>query len=185
MENNCSNKNVDIIFCLHPNMQAFVEYFDIPDYIKVIRQGEVDVQLLIKESKLMITDYSSVAFDFSFLEKPVIYYQFDRDRFIGKLPSHLDLDKELPGKIVDNVEAVIEAANHYVNNGFKNEQQIINKANNFVAYKDTNNSQRIYEEAKSFKRRNIIKDTLKYDILSQHVFKRFRRHKNTLILCPI
>ncbi|MEX6101942.1 CDP-glycerol glycerophosphotransferase family protein [Mammaliicoccus sciuri] len=35
---------------------------------------------LFKESKLMITDYSSVAFDFSFLEKPVIYYQFDRDR---------------------------------------------------------------------------------------------------------
>ena len=68
MENNCPIKNVDIIFCLHPNMQAFVEYFDIPDYIKVIRQGEVDVQLLIKESKLMITDYSSVAFDFSFLE---------------------------------------------------------------------------------------------------------------------
>ncbi|MEB6215252.1 CDP-glycerol--glycerophosphate glycerophosphotransferase [Mammaliicoccus sciuri] len=171
------SKNVDIIFCLHPNMQAFVEYFDIPDYIKVIRQGEVDVQLLIKESKLMITDYSSVAFDFSFLEKPVIYYQFDRDRFIGRLPSHLDLDKELPGRIVDNVEAVIEAANHYVDNDFKNEQQIINKANNFVAYKDTNNSQRIYEEAKSFKRRNIIKDALKYDILSQHVFKRFRRHK--------
>ena len=88
-------------------MQAFVEYFDIPDYIKVIRQGEVDVQLLIKESKLMITDYSSVAFDFSLLENQLFTINLI-DRFIGKLPSHLDLDKELPGKIVDNVEAVIE-----------------------------------------------------------------------------
>ncbi|GGH99989.1 CDP-glycerol glycerophosphotransferase family protein [Mammaliicoccus vitulinus] len=170
-------KNVEVIFCLHPNMQAFIEYFDIPEYIKVIRQGEVDVQFLIKESKLMITDYSSVAFDFSFLEKPVIYYQFDRDRFIGNLPSHIDIDKELPGKIIDNVPSVLEATHNYVDNGFKNEQSIINKANNFIEYKDTENSKRIYQAAKDFKRRNFIKDTLKYDILSQHVFKRFRRHK--------
>ncbi|PNZ34578.1 CDP-glycerol glycerophosphotransferase family protein, partial [Mammaliicoccus vitulinus] len=170
-------KNVEVIFCLHPNMQAFIEYFDIPEYIKVIRQGEVDVQFLIKESKLMITDYSSVAFDFSFLEKPVIYYQFDRDRFIGNLPSHIDIDRELPGKIIDNVPSVLEATHNYVDNGFKNEQSIINKANNFIEYKDTENSKRIYQAAKDFKRRNFIKDTLKYDILSQHVFKRFRRHK--------
>ncbi|PTE30790.1 CDP-glycerol--glycerophosphate glycerophosphotransferase, partial [Mammaliicoccus fleurettii] len=157
-ENVVRSKNVEIIFCLHPNMQAFVEYFKIPEYIKVIRQGEVDVQLLIKESKLMITDYSSVAFDFSFLEKPVIYYQFDRDRFIGHLPSHLDIDKELPGKIVDNVDAVLEETINYVDNEFKNEQSIINKSNNFIEYKDTTNSLRIYQAAKDFKRRNIIKD---------------------------
>src|SRR5699024_12213472 len=108
-----NKQNIDIIFCLHPNMQAFVDLFNIPDYIKVIRQGEVDVQLLIKESKLMITDYSSVAFDFSFLERQVIYYQFDRDRFIGNLPSHLDLDEELPGSIYDEAEDVIIATKEY------------------------------------------------------------------------
>lgn len=47
-------------------MQPFIDLFDVPSHIKSIRQGEVDVQKLIQESKLMITDYSSVAFDFSF-----------------------------------------------------------------------------------------------------------------------
>lgn len=59
-----------LIFCLHPNMQAYVDYFkDAP--VTIVRQGEVDVQMLIKESMMMLTDYSSVAFDFSFLHRPV------------------------------------------------------------------------------------------------------------------
>ncbi|MBW0761500.1 CDP-glycerol glycerophosphotransferase family protein [Mammaliicoccus lentus] len=172
-----NKQNIDIIFCLHPNMQAFVDLFNIPDYITVIRQGEVDVQLLIKESKLMITDYSSVAFDFSFLEKPVIYYPFDRDRFIGELPSHLDLDEELPGRIYDEAEDVIAATKEYIDNNFVNEASIIKKANNFIEHKDTDNSKRIYQAAKDFKRKNKIKDILKYDILSQHIFMRFRKNK--------
>ena len=48
----------------------------------------------------MITDYSSVAFDFSFLNKPVIYYQFDRNEFLGKEASHIDIEKELPESLL-------------------------------------------------------------------------------------
>src|SRR5690606_34880423 len=85
--------NLDIVFCLHPNMQRFTNYFENSN-VTIINQGEVNVQDLIKESSLMITDYSSVGFDFSFLYKPVLYYQFDRARFIGKRPSHLNLDED-------------------------------------------------------------------------------------------
>src|SRR5699024_8384530 len=72
----------EILFCLHPNMQQFSHYFE-NDHVKVITQGEVDVQFLIKQSSLMVTDYSSVGFDFGFLHKPIIYYQFDQ-RQIGR-----------------------------------------------------------------------------------------------------
>ena len=61
-----ANKGNEVIFCLHPNMQPFIELFNVPNYITSIKQGDVNVQKLIQESKLMITDYSSVAFDFSF-----------------------------------------------------------------------------------------------------------------------
>ena len=60
-----ANKGTDI-FLFTPNMQPFIDYFDVPSYVTSIKQGDIDVQKLIKESKLMITDYSSVAFDFSF-----------------------------------------------------------------------------------------------------------------------
>ena len=107
-----------IIFCLHPNMQKFSRYFE-NSFVKVINQGEVDVQLLIKESALMITDYSSVGFDFSFLNKPVIYYQFDRSRFIGKNPSHLDLDNDLPGEICFEQDQILTLIQDYASNNFE------------------------------------------------------------------
>ena len=78
-------------------MQRFTALFsDVP--VRVISQGEVDVQQLMKESAVLVTDYSSVGFDFSFLHRPVLYYQFDQEHFLGRWGSHLDLDVELPGR---------------------------------------------------------------------------------------
>ena len=66
----------------------------------MIRHGDIAIQDLLLRSMAVITDYTSAAIDFSFLDRPVFYYQFDRTRFLGKRPSHFDLDDELPGEIV-------------------------------------------------------------------------------------
>ena len=55
------------MFCLHPNMQPYSQRFSPMRLPGVIVQGEVDVQHLLKESAMLVTDYSSVGFDFSFL----------------------------------------------------------------------------------------------------------------------
>lgn len=36
------------------------------------------------EGSMMITDYSSVAFEFAYLRKPIVYYQFDKKAFFEK-----------------------------------------------------------------------------------------------------
>lgn len=168
----------EIIFCLHPNMQPFIDLFDVPSHIKSIRQGEVDVQKLIQESKLMITDYSSVAFDFSFLNKPVIYYQFDKKQFLGKLPSHIDMESELPGIIVNNQKDIEKQLTKVINQDYKIDKEIESRAQCFSNYRDQLNSQRIYKAVSRSKKKNKFKNKLKYDILSQHLFKRFRKYKN-------
>ncbi|SNS79601.1 CDP-glycerol glycerophosphotransferase [Bacillus sp. OK838] len=138
------NNGFEIIFCLHPNMQKFTSYFkDAP--VRVISQGEVDVQRLIKESAIMITDYSSVAFDFSFLHKPVIYYQFDRNRFIGKRPSHLDLDNDLPGEIVDELDELLGVLAEYAKSDFVMKKKYMDKADRFIKYRDVHSNSRIFE----------------------------------------
>ncbi|WLV24151.1 CDP-glycerol glycerophosphotransferase family protein [Aciduricibacillus chroicocephali] len=134
----------DIVFCLHPNMQNFTKYFeDAP--VRVITQGEVEVQNLLKESAMMITDYSSVAFDFSFLEKPVIYYQFDRERYIGKKGSHLDMEQVLPGEIVQEEDAVTKLVDTYAARNFEMQEEYKERASKFLKYKDMKASERICE----------------------------------------
>ena len=73
-------------------MRMFADYFQVPN-VRLVRQGEVDVQHLLTSSAVLITDYSSVAWDFSFLHRPVLFFQFDR-RTVGRRagPAHRLLD---------------------------------------------------------------------------------------------
>ncbi|RSK35676.1 CDP-glycerol--glycerophosphate glycerophosphotransferase [Bhargavaea beijingensis] len=164
----------EILLCLHPNMQIFSDYFE-GTPVRVIHQGEIDVQSLIKESALMITDYSSVAFDFSFLHKPVVYYQFDRERFLGKRGSHLDMDQELPGDIVREETEVIGKIREYAGQQFKANPETVQKANKFIKYRDTRSSERIYLETKDvYKKRTILAEMKKNDFL-RDLFTKFRK----------
>lgn len=172
-----ANKGTDIIFCLHPNMQPFIDYFDVPSYVTSIKQGDIDVQKLIKESKLMITDYSSVAFDFSFLNKPVIYYQFDRNEFLGKEASHIDIEKELPGIIVNAQDKLERELDNIQKKQFKIDGALEKRIDRFIAYKDRNNCERIFDAITNFRETSKVKSKIKYDILSQHVVNRFRKDK--------
>ena len=145
--------DLDIVFCLHPNMQRFVgEFTDFP--VRVIGQGEVDVQHLMKESAVLLTDYSSVGFDFSFLHRPVVYYQFDQARFLGPRGSHLDLDSELPGPIVFTEDGVIETLQGLAAAGFAMSGMYQRRADRFVAHRDRHSSERIFEESGKARSRN-------------------------------
>lgn len=75
--------NYKLIFYMHYKMQPFVESFRAfeNDVVTIADKNNYDVQNLLMTSKLMITDYSSVYFDFAYMNKPVVYYQFDEKQF--------------------------------------------------------------------------------------------------------
>ncbi|MGO3898991.1 MAG: CDP-glycerol glycerophosphotransferase family protein [Lactiplantibacillus argentoratensis] len=163
---------MEIVFCLHPNMQAYVDYFkDAP--VTIVHQGEVDVQVLIKESAMMLTDYSSVAFDFSFLHRPVLYYQFDRTRFIGKYTSHIDLDKELPGPIVDSLDQVFDQLFQYGTQDFAMRSKDVQKADCFIAYRDTQSCDRIFDAVTQLQDKSV-KEKIRSDVFYLKLRQRFR-----------
>lgn len=168
--------DLELIFCLHPNMQDYIKYFENAP-VTVIKQGERDVQDLIKESMVMLTDYSSVAFDFSFLHKPIVYYQFDRSRFLGKNPSHLDLDNELPGDIAFDEDSVIHDLYKIAENNFKMEDEYIEKADRFIKYRDRHSNDRIFAAIQSIPKQNKVKKFLRDDPLALKIFSRFRRSR--------
>jgi len=173
----------DIVFCLHPNMQKYTPYFkDSP--VRVISQGEVNVQDLLKESSLMITDYSSVGFDFSFLEKPIIYYQFDRKKFLGPRGSHLDIDNDLPGDIVVDLEDILKLVENYAKEDFRMKDIYLERSNKFIKYKDLNNNKRIYQAITHIPKRSLINSIL-YSIKLRSFFKRFRRSRYYIPLMRI
>ncbi len=73
------------VFYLHQNAQVYSEYFhSSSDRITIGLTENYDIQTLLKEAAVLITDYSSVYFDFAYMHKPLLYFQFDKETFEEK-----------------------------------------------------------------------------------------------------
>ena len=75
-------KDLILYFYPHRNMQKYISDFSVTsDRIRIVTNETSNIRDLLMQSAVMITDYSSVAMDFAYMRKPVIYYQFDERRF--------------------------------------------------------------------------------------------------------
>lgn len=168
--------NFEIVFYLHTNMQRYSSHFK-GSPVSVISHEDIDVQTLMKESMLMITDYSSVGFDFSFLNRPVIYYQFDSNRFFGKRGSHLDVSNDLPGDIVYTLEEIIELMAYYAEKNFTIKEENKLKSEAFLTYKDQNSAERVFQAIKHKVRKKSIIERISETEIYRILFRRFRKSK--------
>jgi len=139
--------NIPVKFYIHSQMQKFMDQFviDHPN-IEFLVKSTATVSELLKESSLLITDYSSVSSDFLYMDKPVIMYQFDPHN------NHHTQVKEIQynhlGMIVSNENQLMSAIGSVVNNDFKANKQYLENSQRIFKYKDQNNCQRIYNVIK-------------------------------------
>lgn len=102
------NHNYKVIFFPHANIQPYLHEFNTPEYIEIITHSTGSIQSLFNKASLMITDYSSVAFEIAIQNKQTIYYQFDEDTFFSGAHSYskgyFDYRKDGFGPVV-NTEA--------------------------------------------------------------------------------
>lgn len=68
-----------------------------------------DINDLYLASDLLITDYSSVFFDYALLRRPVVFYMYDLAAYRDDIRGFYIGLEELPGPIVETEEALIEA----------------------------------------------------------------------------
>jgi len=70
---------VTIGFLPHPNVQSVLSELDLPSHVRAFTYHDNDVQELFARSALFITDYSSIAFNIAYIDRPTVYFQFDAD----------------------------------------------------------------------------------------------------------
>ena len=69
-----------------------------------------DIAELYLISDILITDYSSVFFDFGGLRRPMLFYTYDLDRYRDILHGfYMDMEQEVPGPMLYTTEEVIDA----------------------------------------------------------------------------
>ena len=133
-------------FYPHYRAQTFFnkDHLDTNDRIEFIELGERTVQDLLIEHSLLITDYSSVSFDFTMMDKPVIYYHFDVKRFFNKglLRS---VEETFLGDIAYSEEELIDYIQEAIQDNFENK---VEDVSGILKYRDHDNRKRIVESVK-------------------------------------
>lgn len=144
------SNNLKVIFYLHNDMRQFANLFNTYcSAIEVVYKDDTyDIQELLKSSALLITDYSSVHFDFAYMEKPVIYYQFDQDEFWNKQykKSSFSAENDGFGPVCYEISGLIESIKLAFKNCFKLEGVYLNRMKRFYELHDTHNCDRVYKE---------------------------------------
>jgi len=134
-------------FNIHPGMVGYENLFKKFENknIKIISAYNVNYSQIFSQSALMITDYSSVAFDFSYLKKPLIYFQFDKEDFYKHQyqKGYFDYTDDGFGDVIEDCDKLLEKIEFYFENDFNLEQKYINRINDTFAHTDKNNCQRI------------------------------------------
>lgn len=138
-----TENNLSIELVLHPNMQHFADLLDFPGV--TIRHPGEDIQALLKSGSVLITDYSSVHWDFSFLERPVLYYQFDRDFFLRGSTSYVDLTTHFPGDIAYDEDHLVGLLQGVVDRGMTMTEAHRLRSRVFMEHRDRHNCERIEE----------------------------------------
>lgn len=120
------NKNIIVLVRLHPQVKGLIKDILLPKNF-INASDYPDIQDLLLITDILITDYSSVIFDFALLNRPIIFYAYDlNDYLIERNGFYLDYKSDLPGPIVYTEKELTKF--------IKNKELLINyqeKMNNF------------------------------------------------------
>lgn len=138
----------ELIFYPHWEIQGNLKDFlqlKLPSSI-IVADISYDVQTLLIDSELLITDYSSVMFDMLYMRKPVICFQFDRKLYNECHYSPSVLNTLDYADVCDNVEDVIIALERVLKSKVQFEPNRLKLIQELFPLYDDANTKRVYDE---------------------------------------
>lgn len=144
----------EIRFLPHPLLQPHMGRFTQNEDVTFL-PAETPYRQVFAESDLVLTDYSSVVFDFVYLLKPVVYTQFDREEFYSGdhmyVPGYFDYERDGFGEVETDYDATVDRLIEYMENGCVLKDKYRARIDGFFAYNDRENCRRVYEKLRAWK----------------------------------
>jgi len=127
--------NLSLDFKNHPIFEDYNKFFNSEGRVNIV-SGSIDMD----KYNLMITDYSSIVFDFVYLERPVIYFVPDYEMFRSGL-THTYRELDLPleegfGAFTQTSDELLDELEKLVKNNFKPDEIYQNRMDSFFITKE-------------------------------------------------
>lgn len=105
-----------------------------------------DIRELYLIADMLITDYSSVFFDYANLRRPMLFFVYDMEEYRDNLRGfYFDFEKEAPGPLVKTTEEIINEVTKITIGGYQTTDAAERFYNKFCYLEDGNASKRVVE----------------------------------------
>lgn len=140
--------NFKFVFYLHPMMRCFIGTFKSENSNVIIaNERDYDIQELIRNASMLITDYSSVFFDFIYMKKPIIFFQFDVSDFrkFHYTRGYFRYDDNPFSNAVNCIEDVNAKLEDTIYHEFSVSDEYLEEHKKYFPLYDAKNSERTFE----------------------------------------
>ncbi|MDR0744867.1 MAG: CDP-glycerol glycerophosphotransferase family protein [Holosporales bacterium] len=141
-----------VVFFPHANIARYLKQWNLPHYIIQETCFDKSIQDVFIENDLLITDYSSVFFEMAYIEKPIIYYQFDRDHYykdgVASASSQIgyfDYHRDGFGPVVMTEEDLLNELEKLLKRNCRPELQYLKRMKETFPFRDGNCCERVYQ----------------------------------------
>ena len=136
-----------LIVKFHYLVKENIDWSKYDDFV-IECDADWDIQELYLISDMMITDYSSVMFDYSLLKRPMIFYAYDLENYKNNLRDfYFDMINEVPGPICLTNDEMIGFIKNYTEESYKMEfgEKYKNWSEKFNTFDDGNASKKVID----------------------------------------
>lgn len=108
-----------------------------------------DIYTILRYVDGLITDYSSVYFDFLLLDKPIVFFPFDFEEYRTERGFHYEYEEVTPGPQARDFQSLLEKLENVLRgvDKFSTERDIVRKE--FFDYEDGNSTDRLVDALKN------------------------------------
>jgi glycosyltransferase involved in cell wall biosynthesis len=108
----CRSRGLTLALLAHPELTHLLPELALPAHVQVL-QYDAQIADTLARAHLFVTDYSSTAFDAAYLDRPVVYFQFDADlvltgAHVGRR-GWFDARRDGFGPVTESVDGTLEA----------------------------------------------------------------------------
>lgn len=143
-------KNLHLCFYIHPKFRQYLQDFSAgTDRIRMVPFGTEPLNELMMRCRMLVTDYSSVAWDVYYQKKPVVFFQFDLKDYLEAHGSYMDMDKELFGPVEKDCGGLLAQIARCAERQFRLEERYEAMHDRYFKYVDQDNAGRIVEHIRA------------------------------------
>lgn len=139
-----------ILIKLHPHLANGFSVSDLPDELQSFIfdiSSEFQISSALCFADIVISDYSSLIFEFALFERPMIFFAYDLEDYDNERSFYYNYEQLVPGRIVKTTEELADAIVEAEKGFDKEKMQAFRKK--FMSACDGSSTKRVFEEAVS------------------------------------